>query len=199
MRGSSLRAGIALMALMSANTASSQMYYPEDYAIPPAPILRRGPPMFDPRDDYPPMGPYFGPRFRERFGARMAPRQIPDEPSRYRARRIDPPVEERGAPARSDQARPARAPAPAQESKSRTTTRPVTARNDSPPARVEATPPAPPLPPPRPVAPQQAARPSPVAVGMTTTRPPEPTATTGSAAPQDASGFVNKGEAKLNQ
>jgi hypothetical protein len=189
MRGSLLRAGVGFMALISAGVAFGQMYYPEDYAIPPAPIPRHGPPIFDPQDDFPPMGPYFFRRFRERLGARLAPRLMLDEPPRHRARPADPPAERRNA--RGDRNHSARAPSPPQEGRNRTTTRPVTARNDNPPARVDAPAPL------RPARPSASTRPTSVAID-TTSRSRETTAA--KPVPSDgASGFVNKGEMKLNQ
>lgn len=157
---------------------------------PPPPLERNGPRPMPMEPDYDRMPP------RERNSARlMTPGPLAEAP-RARPRAIVPPPVAKESQLRNDQNRPARSLTSAADSKGKSSAKPMAAiRNENPPSRVAAPPPPPPRPTTATQNPAPAPAPAPVAVQMT--RAPD-TLVRPRSDLDNVSGFVNKGEGKLN-
>ncbi len=172
--------------------ASAQMYDPEYDALPPAPIPHRPPPYYDPRDEPPPFEPDFDEPRRARRPAKIIERPFDAPPPRRQAT-VAPPEERGKARPRPDGNRPVQMAPPAPPQKNRAPGKPSMAEDRSPqtprtPPRLSLSPAPAPVPPPRPETPAAA-------------EPPAKNAATSAGLDRkeaDGTGFVNRGEAKIN-
>ncbi len=189
-------ATLSLLAIYpGARVANAQMYDPEDYAIPPAPIPHRPPPFYDPRDDLPPLDPDFEPPIRpDRRAARIVHNPAMEPPPR-RLTPIPSPGDPGKAHVRLDGSRLLRA-APAAA--------PEIIRGKAPSkalATSDHASPAPKIPPPpsRPSIEARSSSPAPSAP-VVIDPPKTPTVSVANTVgPGDhASNFVNRGESKVN-